>query len=670
MDMSPITRRDSEQSEGSVDSATPSELHAIVDNLTEEIEQQSRSDSAIELEAERRAEEEHLRDSANASDPQVRIIHHHHHHHHNDRQHSTPRSAQRLEHPALVAQTPPRARFPPASSNRETDGSAPSSPAIPTVEEVEDRRRRLQLVDQEFESIDRRIQNRNNILTTIVGRVDTVQNRIVTLEERIQRYTQERLPGVDQQLELAQQRLRSVDQQLDLAQQHLQSVDQRADNDAPNGRPRAVVSPLRRRPWHPGRNTDSDVDQPDSDASGQIRPVSAYVRAHLESALADRRREREQATERARRRDASETRRYARRDSVSPARSGDQARRESYERARDETVRQVRRLGRRSPPVRSERSVPFRSIPSVPFRSVRSERQIRDPIRDPRPEDQIVRDPRPGSSRPRDARARRRGTTSSIRSEDQSEDRSGDRIPRYRVYRPSRRDTASPARSEERSGEFRDRNSGAQRGSATSPIRHPDTAGSRNAQLQHRTVPQGSVRGPSVFLRSPNRLHTSYHLSGGDSDARASNNSGAASAGPPPLEGGNETAPDAVANPCNAQAPAVPTDQPQAGDQDDQPANSDALAYGVGRSREVIRRLFLSVLIRIVNRGQTNEEAAWQAFVARLMQTGQFRDEIDIRSAWYFAFQEPPGAHFRSLLVGGIRVIRNMFFGAERDDTA
>ena len=140
--MSPITRRDSEQSEGSVDSATPSELHAIVDNLTEEIEQQSRSDSAIELEAERRAEEEHLRDSANASDPQVRIIHHHHHHHHNDRQHSTPRSAQRLEHPALVAQTPPQARSSPASNNRETDGSAPSSPAIPTLEEVEDRRRR------------------------------------------------------------------------------------------------------------------------------------------------------------------------------------------------------------------------------------------------------------------------------------------------------------------------------------------------------------------------------------------------------------------------------------------------------------------------------------------------------------------------------------------------
>ena len=644
MDMSPITRRDSEQSEGSVDSATPSELHAIVDNLTEEIEQQSRSDSAIELEAERRAEEEHLRDSANASDPQVRIIHHHHHHHHNDRQHSTPRSAQRLEHPALVAQTPPQARSSPASNNRETDGSAPSSPADPTLEEVEDRRRRLQLVDQEFESIDRSIQNRNSILNTIVGRVDTVQNRIATLDERIQWYTQERFPEVDQQLELLQRQLRSVEQQV--------------DNDAPNGRPRAVVPPLRRRPGHPGRNTDSDVNQPDSDTSGRIPPVSAGVRARLESLLADRRREREQASERARRRDASETRRYVRRDSVSPAGSGDRARRESYERARDETVRQVRRLGRRSPPVRSER-------------------QIRDPIRDPRPEDQIVRDPRPGSSRPRNARARRRGATSSIRSEDQSEDL-GDWAPRYRVRRPSRRDTGSPARSEDRSGEFRDRrlnlqqsrDTGAQRRGAFSPIRHPDTAASRNAQLQHRTVPQGSVRGPSVSLRSPNWLHTSYHLSGGDSDARASNNSGAASAGPPPLEGENETAPDAVANPCNAQVPAAPTDQPQAGDQDDQPANTDALAYGVGRSREVIRRLFLSVLIRIVNRGQTNEEAAWQAFVARLMQTGQFRDEVDIRGTWYFAFQEPPGAHFRSLLIGGIRVIRNMFFGAERDDTA
>ena len=52
MDMSPITRRDSEQSEGGADSATPSELHALteeIDALTEEIDQQSRSDSAIEL---------------------------------------------------------------------------------------------------------------------------------------------------------------------------------------------------------------------------------------------------------------------------------------------------------------------------------------------------------------------------------------------------------------------------------------------------------------------------------------------------------------------------------------------------------------------------------------------------------------------------------------------
>ena len=346
--MSLNTRRDSERSEGGADSATPSELHA----LTDEIDQQARSDSVIELEAERRTEEEHLRDSGNASDPLVRIVHHHHHHHHHhdEHQHSTPRSAPRLEHPVLVAQTPPQARSSPASNNRETDGSAPSSPADPTLEEVEDRRRRLQLVDQEFESIDRSIQNRNSILNSIVGRVDTVQDRIATLDERIQWYTQERLPEVDQQLEILQRRLRLVDQ--------------RADNDAPNGRPRAVVSPLRRRPWHPGRNTDSDVDQPDSDASGRILPVSAGVRARLESLLADRRREREQATERARRRDASETRRYARRDSVSPARAGDRTRRESYERAQDETVRQVRRLGRRSPPVRSERSVPFR-----PFRA-------------------------------------------------------------------------------------------------------------------------------------------------------------------------------------------------------------------------------------------------------------------------------------------------------------
>ena len=125
-------------------------------------------------------------------------------------------------------------------------------------------------------------------------------------------------------------------------------------------------------------------------------------------------------------------------------------------------------------------------------------------------------------------------------------------------------------------------------------------------------------------------------------------------------------------------APAVPSQHDAAND-DDTPTNNDQaqgqdwLTHGVSRSREVVRRLFLRVLWEVVNgqlnvTGRTDEDAAWGTFTARLIRSGQFRNTNDISSAWYFAFQEPPRAQFRSFVIGGIRVIRNMITGAERDE--
>ena len=123
-------------------------------------------------------------------------------------------------------------------------------------------------------------------------------------------------------------------------------------------------------------------------------------------------------------------------------------------------------------------------------------------------------------------------------------------------------------------------------------------------------------------------------------------------------------------------APGVPSQD--APNDDDTPTNSDQdvqvwLTHGVSRSREVVRRLFLRVLWQVVNgqlniTGRTDEDAAWGTFTALLIRSGQFRNTNDVSSTWYFAFQEPPRAQFRSFVIGGIRVIRNMITGADRDE--
>ena len=123
-------------------------------------------------------------------------------------------------------------------------------------------------------------------------------------------------------------------------------------------------------------------------------------------------------------------------------------------------------------------------------------------------------------------------------------------------------------------------------------------------------------------------------------------------------------------------APVVPSQD--AANDDNTPTNNNQdvqvwLTHGVRRSREVVRRLFLRVLWEVVNgqlnvTGRTDEDAAWGTFTASLIRPGQFRNANDVSSAWYFAFQEPPRAQFRSFVIGGIRVIRNMITGAERDE--
>ena len=95
------------------------------------------------------------------------------------------------------------------------------------------------------------------------------------------------------------------------------------------------------------------------------------------------------------------------------------------------------------------------------------------------------------------------------------------------------------------------------------------------------------------------------------------------------------------------------------------PVEYERLAYGalVDSGRERIRRLFMREIfcIREIEPDFTPDQG-WELFTARALSTNSFENESQIATAWYYAFREPPRAHFRSIFLRSMAELRvNLF---------
>ena len=91
------------------------------------------------------------------------------------------------------------------------------------------------------------------------------------------------------------------------------------------------------------------------------------------------------------------------------------------------------------------------------------------------------------------------------------------------------------------------------------------------------------------------------------------------------------------------------------------PVEYERLAYGalVDSGRLRIRLLFIKEVINV--RGiepDYTPDQGWELFATRALATHSFDDESQIRTAWFYAFREPPRAHFRSLYLRPLAELR------------
>ena len=603
--MSDTTRRDSEQPEGDATGVAPSEPLA----LTEE-SLQSRGDSAIELSVEATAErgtplnwaEEVEREEAERDQNSVRVVHHHHHHHHHHYH------GQQHSTPLVSADTGARSRVPllppPSASVRY---SPPHSNWESDGSAPASPPRSTDFEDAErrgrLVELDEEIDATQAVLEDHQGKIDALKDNIAAQENR---------------LDAAEGRVNGTGEQLDALDEQVQSLSGEIPRHTANLR---RISTLLNRAHI---------------AECRLEGFERQLRR-----VADENRYRRGSPPRFRIRSPSRNRGRYRYDSGSDPNLADP---DDFRTRNANQLREARRfadgvLRRRA---RLSRERRLREDRQSPERSASWERRLRENRQSPErsvSRDRCLRGNRQSPARTSSGERRRRENRESpARAESVDWSERNDRA-LFRAWRDS-----PEAR--------------------RSPPRHlsPPAPSTRSAPL--RVLPQGLSRAPITVTSTPPPLSPGRGVPS------------AATLDSPPTLGANPRAPvpQQEATASVSFAPVVPSQDAANDDNALTNNNQDVqvwLTHGVRRSREVVRRLFLRVLWQVVNgqlnvTGRTDEDAAWGTFTALLIRSGQFRNANDVSSAWYFAFQEPPRAQFRSFVIGGIRVIRNMIDGAER----